>query len=304
VLSVPLLGQAAGSGSLAECVQYGDGGSQWGPVEIASVILGNEPSVQVPVQVIDSTFATRPAACANADQSPSNAGFNGILGVGLFAQDCGVARRQSASIGIYYSCSGSVCIGTSVPIADQVQNPVSLLPQDNNGVIVQLPSISLGGAPSVAGHLLFGIGTRSNNVPSGAKTYVVDAAGELSTTLDGASYASFIDTGSNGLFFPIPSATLLPSCVSPDSSWFCPTSTVTLSATNTGFNSASDTFPFEIGNFVSLITSSNNVFVEIGGNAVPAGEFDWGLPFHFGRSVYVGLEGRASTLGQGPYFAY
>ena len=89
-LTVPLTPENSGnSGSFAECVQYADGSSDWGPIQIASVILGNEPAVQVPIQVIDSTFGIVPIACQNADQSPADAGFNGILGVGLFAQDCG-----------------------------------------------------------------------------------------------------------------------------------------------------------------------------------------------------------------------
>ena len=45
VLNVSLVQATSGSGSLAECVQFGDGSSDWGPVQIASVILGNEPAV-------------------------------------------------------------------------------------------------------------------------------------------------------------------------------------------------------------------------------------------------------------------
>lgn len=59
---------------------------------------------------------------------------------------------------------------------------------------------------------------------------------------------------------------------------------------------------FQIGNFVSLFRSPSNVFAEIGGD-FPGG-FDWGLPFHFGRKVYIGIEGRDSSLGSGPYVAY
>jgi len=303
VLNVSLAQVTSGSGSLAECIQYGDGSSDWGPVQIASVILGNEPAIQVPIQVIDSTFGIVPIACQNADKSPTDAGFNGTLGVGFFAQDCGSGCSNSSDNGMYYTCSGSRCSGTAVALSSQVQNPVALLPQDNNGVIVQLPSVPQGGLPSVNGYLVLGIGTQSNNAPSGVMTYAADQNGEFTTNFKGISYSSYIDSGSNGLFFPSPSGSLLPNCPSPNSHWFCPSSTMSLSATNTGASgSPSGVVSFQLGNFDMLTASSNNVFAEIGGHG--ASEFDWGLPFYFGRNIYMGLDGRESSLGSGPYWAY
>ena len=300
-LNVSLSQVTGGSGSIAECVQFGDGSTDWGPVQIASVILGNEPAVQVPIQVIDSTFGTLPALCRNADRTPPAAGFNGILGVGLFIQDCGLACANSARNGMYYSCNQSICGGASVPLSSQVQNPVALLPQDNNGLIVQLPTVPTGGMPSVDGSLVLGIGTQSNNEPSGVTTYPANQVGEIITFFNGKIFSSFIDSGSNGLFFP--SSGLLLNCPSPDSAWFCPSSTISLSASNArAFGSPSGVVSFQIGNFGSLVNSSNNVFADIGGNGV--GEFDWGLPFFFGRDVYYGFEGSTSSLGIGPYFAY
>ena len=302
-LNVFLPQVAGGSGSLAECMQFGDGSSEWGPVLMAGVILGNEPATQVPIQVIDSTFGSLPRACRNADLTSADGGFNGILGVGLFIQDCGSECANTTGNGMYYTCSGSQCSRTAVALSSQVQNPVALLPKDNNGVIVQLPSVPPGGVTSVSGSLVLGIGTQSNNIPFGVQTYPVDQLGEFIANFNGIPYGSFIDTGSNGLFFPSPSASVLLQCRAPNSDWFCPTTTISLSAINMGASgSPNGAVSFQIGNYASLISSSGNVFSDIGGEQT--GEFDWGLPFHFGRDIFVGFEGSSSSLGNGPYWAY
>ncbi len=49
-----------GSSTLAECVTYGDNSSQWGPVAYATVQMGNEAFVKVPILVIDSTYQSPP----------------------------------------------------------------------------------------------------------------------------------------------------------------------------------------------------------------------------------------------------
>ena len=303
-LTVPLTQVASNSGSLAECVQFGDGSSLWGPVQTADVILGGEPSVQTSIQVINAGFGSPPTACRNADTSPSVAGYNGILGVGLFTHDCGSACGNRSNNGMYYSCSGTSCSGSTVALASQVRNPVALLPEDNNGVIVQLPAVASGGSASVSGSLILGIGTRSNNIPSGVTTYPANQYAEFTTTLNGTTYSSsFIDTGSNGLFFPSPSLTLLPECGSSYSGWFCPAATTSLTATTTGYTgSTSGEISFRIANAINLFSSSNNVLPELGGSM--SGGFDWGLPFFLGRSVYVGIDGTSSSLGSGPYWAY
>ena len=298
----------SGTKQVAECVQFGDGSSDWGQVEMASVVLGGEPAVSVPIQVIDSTFGSLPSGCSNADQGPADAGFNGILGVGLFGEDCGDTCATASDNGMYYGCTGSTCAGQAVAGANQVSNPVALLPQDNNGVVVALPAVPLGGVPYVDGYLMLGIGTQSNNIPSGAKAYLADpSSGEFTTSYNGKPYQSFLDTGSNAYYFTAASG--ISTCGTYDgedlSEWYCPQSTENLSATNIAYGSTSGVaVSFQLGSFLSLATSSNSVFVELGGTG-DGSEFDWGLPFYFGRNVYVGFEGMAASgLGIGPYWAY
>jgi len=146
--------------------------------------------------------------------------------------------------------------------------------------------------------------------------YDADVVGEIRTVLNGKLNGTIVDSGSNGLFFTPPSSGQLPICPS-NSPWFCPdpASTVTLSATNTGASGpSSNDVLFQIGNFSILAnsaTTTSRVFSNIGGFIPIANLFDWGLPFYFGRNIYVGIEGRTSKLNTGafagftgPYFAY
>jgi hypothetical protein len=301
--SLPLA--AAGTGTLAECVQYLDGTSDWGPVATADVLLGGEPTIRIPVHVIDATFATVPATCTAPEPSAAVAGFNGILGVGLFAEDCGAGCAGSAANGVYFSCGGGVCRGTTVPVSDQVPNPVARLPVDNNGVIVVLPSVQLGGERTVSGSLILGIDTQSNNASTGVTAYAADpSTGEIRTSFGGSTGAGFFDTGSNGLFFA-PSSSGLTACTGSYAGWYCPAQTASLSATNAGtLGSPSGPVTFAIGNAASLLGTANNVFSDLGGSSPQGSAFDFGLPFFFGQSLFGGIEGTSSNLGTGPYVAY
>jgi len=313
VLTVSLTQVTSGSGSLADCIQYADGSADWRPVQTADVILGNEPAVTIPIHVIDSNFGTVPSSCGTPDTSPSAAGFNGLLGIGLFAEDCGSTCASVANNGMYYSCSGSGCSQTKVPLSNEVQNPVSLLPLDNNGVMMRLPAVALGGATSIQGYLFLGIDTRSNNTSSGVTIYPADSTyGEFITVFPatgGNTYSSsFIDTGSNGLFFDAGSVSTLTTCISGNAKgWYCPSSTLSLSATTEGYlGTPSGGVSFQIGDASTLYNSSYNVFSELGApyDADASGYFDWGLPFFMGRDVYVGIEEKTSSLGTGPYWTY
>lgn len=304
VTDIPLTPVASGAGTLANCAQYADGTADWGSVQIADIILGNEPAVTVPIHIIDSIFGTTygqiQSLCGTPDTTPEAAGYNGILGVGLFKEDCGSVCVIYPSNGMYYSCSNSTCTATVVPISEQIQNPVSRLPVDNNGVIVLLPSVSLGGATSVDGNLILGIGTQSNNTTAGVTAYPADPSyGEFITVFNNETYNdSFIDSGSNGLLFNKSSVSDLTIC----DDWYCPSSTLSLSATTEGYTGfPSSLISFRIGNATTLFGSSNNVFIELGGTDK---SFIWGLPFFLGRSIYVGFEGKTSSLGTGPYWAY
>lgn len=72
----------------------------------------------------------------------------------------------------------------------------------------------------------------------------------------------------------------------------------------------SSTVTFGIANALTLFDSSNTAFNNLGGPnpANPtlgfAGGFDYGLPFFFGRNVYVAIENQSTPAGEGPFWAY
>jgi hypothetical protein len=156
----------------------------------------------------------------------------------------------------------------------------------------------------LSGSLIFGIGTQSDNSLGSAQVFTLDNSGNFTTTFKGTPYSSsFIDSGSNGYFFLNSSTTGIPTCPNPNSGFYCPSSPVNLSATNTGANGSSNTVNFTIDNANTLFSNAgDNVFPTLGGPN--SGAFDWGLPFFFGRKVYTAIEGRTTPGGPGPYWAY
>ncbi len=308
VLTVPLTQVQVGGHDLATCVTYLDGSSEWGPVQLADVVLANEPGVTIPIELIDSTYATAPSACGRPETGPSGL-FNGVLGLGVFKEDCGdTCVRGIPATPIYFSCAGS-CTPTQVPLASQLQNPAASLPQDNNGVIVVLPSGPTTGTTSLEGHLVLGIGTRSNNAPGSATVIPLDTAGNFLTKISSTSMPdSFVDTGSNAYYLSPPGGVSLPECQK-STGWYCPASTLSLTASNEPSAQAvrGVATPFQIANFEQLVggaPQSYGVFSNVAGTSPAGSGFDWGLPFFMGRTVYLGTDGTTSPLGTGPYLAY
>ena len=299
----------SGGNAIGECTIFVSS-ETWGPVETADITMAGEKASSQSVQVIgggSGSVGTPPTSCSN--QGPvfdtlGGLGANGILGIGNLIQDCpGCAPGTTSNPGFYYSCS-SICNVTTLALASQVSNPVAAFAKDNNGVIVQLPAAA-GPQASLSGSLIFGIGTESNNGLGSVTVYNLDPnTGNFNTTLNGGATftdAAFLDTGSNGIYFPDSS---LPVCTGNFSSWYCPTSTQTFMATNQAFPAgATTTINFSVDNAQTLLSNQNDAVAPTlaGPNS---GAFDWGLPFFYGRNVYVAIEGASTPGGSGPYVAY
>jgi hypothetical protein len=301
---------------LLNCAQFVDLSFAWGPVVKVDVVLGGKTAASVPIQVIaDPSFNSLAATCSSgtAITNATILGANGILGIGLFKEDCGERCNNIVNNGSYYTCTTTSCTGAkTTSLGQQVQNPVPRFLTDNNGVLIDLPTANSHGAPSLSGSLIFGIDTQSNNRWTSGAVLTTNSVGYVTTLLAGQNLPnnftnSFIDSGSNGLFFD---STTITKCGPSGAGFYCPTPPVNLSATLVGANgAASPEILFSIDKATDLfIGGVNHVLPTLAGDIgdIPGhpSTFDWGLPFFYGRRVFFGIEGQASTLGTGPFYAF
>jgi hypothetical protein len=338
VSSIALTQSQIGADALVECYPFVDS-YMWGPVATADIKISGETASSAPVMLIDDSttpsFAV-PTSCSSyggTSMPPANTladlGAYGILGIGSTPQDCGTYCAQAAStqvdssgdfVGLYYDCSSSAsCTGTAATVTAQVPNAVTRFTTDNNGTVISMPAVGSGGSATLTGALYFGIGTQTNNtMPSTATVMTLDATYEQFITTTYKTVAgqtttnteSYIDSGSNGFFFVDSGIPTCPNTTSDPygSDWFCPSSTLSLSATNLGANGNTSTASFSVANANTLFTTGDTALSNLGGPGT-TGTFDWGLPFFYGRAVYNGIQGSsaANTSGTsfaGPFVAY
>jgi len=296
-----------GNGNLLdECVQFADGYS-WGTVRTADLIIGSGTVAATPIHVLgDAEAPPVPASCITGpDENTVQAfGANAILGIGNFLTDCGMACETSAIAGTYYACSSNAgCQSIAVPVTQQLQNPVSLFAADNNGVVLSLPSVTAPGT-AVNGTLIFGIETQSNNALGNAQIYTLDPNyATLSTLYQGTQFgSSFLDAGSDGYFF---TDATIPTCTD-GPAFYCPASTVMLNATIQGTNGVMAAIAFAVDNadvdFATNAVALPNLAGPTSGTATDS--FDWGLPFFYGRSVYVAFEAGSPAGVTGPWVGF
>ena len=321
-LPQPLTENLAGNppaNPMFECYQFADG-YIWGSVRNADVQIADGAASNVPIHLIgDPNAPAVPSDCASGP--PENTveafGANGVLGVNVFREDCGTGCSTVVVPAAYYGCpAGGSCdttvgtntvpLGVKISVALQVANPIYYFATNNNGVAIELPTLTSVGQLAARGSLILGIDTQSDNQLGTATFMTVDPVfGYFSTDYAGSSLpSSFIDSGSNGLFFG-QATTALPACVK-NPGFYCPSSAVTLSATNHSHTGVTSTVQFNVANADTLTKASPSfsAFNNVAGSNPIAASFDWGLPFFYGRRVYFGFEGRSSSAGSGPFNAY
>lgn len=269
---------------------------------------------------------------------------NGILGVQFFNSDCGAACAATPpSNTVYYTCKtpsdATTCTAINVPTTNQVPNPVTQFAinsqggQDTNGVEIQMPPVTNNtGDATSTGTLYFGVGTQTNNALGSATILPVTSNGLLPTLFNGDLLCnSVIDSGTSNLYFPQGTQgtgnntfTTPPLCT--NSTFYCPATgkfpsfPATIEGTD---GTQAPVVSFKVANPITDLPNSptatafNDVASSIGTvfnsidsscNAVNAtkGSFIWGMPFFYGRSVFVvfdqaAVSGISST---GPFVAF
>jgi hypothetical protein len=72
-----------------------------------------------------------------------------------------------------------------------------------------------------------------------------------------------------------------------------------------GQNGSNKSVNFVVDNAQGLFASPLKAALpSLAGALGDASSFDWGLPFFYGRRVFMGFEGQATPLGNGPFYAF
>jgi hypothetical protein len=312
--SITLDGETDSSGDVVEeCMSF-NGGQTWGPVARVDLSIAGETASDLPMQVMDDTGAGAPppGSCgANGTLINGVAGFqaNGVLGIGVFVQDCGqLCVAAAAPLPIYYGCPASgACAAENVALALQIENPVALFAADNNGIIVDLPALaSANGDVAVNGTLMFGIATQADNaLPAALTVLTTDANGDFTAAYNGAKTAlpALVDSGTDSYAFDDPT---IPVCgTGAFVGYYCPTvAPQSAFAVNTGAgaNPATNTVDFAIAD-PNTFVSGASAFIDLAGGGGST-TFTWGMPFFYGRKVYVAIDERKAGAYTGPFYAY
>lgn len=322
---------------ISECVQLPDQTYLWGSVVAADVRIGGEVARLLPIHALTPSSGPAVPSSCNDDGTRADAGTqqglraNGILGVGYQSQDCGYfcdptitppppdppivspVVIQPPSVA-YFGCPAGSCTKTTVSYVHQVTNPIALFSKDNNGVVLGFPALT-GSSTTLDGLMTFGIGTQINNQLGNATVFTLSSNGTFTSNLapTGQSLtSSVINSRFDAFYFPDDS---IPVC-SGGNSFFCPPGAMPVTSLQVGANGAQATINFSVANADTLFSSNPGAaaFSNLAGSNgsgsclgdVGACQFEWGLPFFYGRTVFTAISGQAVPKGAptAPWFAY
>jgi Protein of unknown function (DUF3443) len=277
----------ANGNTIGECAW-----NYWGYMHTADVKIGGLTASRVPIQVIETTDPNATKLCgADGDYNPKT--YDGIIGVSPSLVD--------TMLWGYYSCKAGNCQNITIDTSLGVGNVVGMFPTDNNGCVVQLPSIPSTGEKAVTGKLIFGIGTRANNQPpKDLLPIALDATwGQFKVESQGKVYESAFDSGTWSYNVPFLTKDLCPN----DTVRLCPSAPVELPVDilNPAGNVAYLT-SIEIADY-NKYPAGNMAFDNLGTAWPGSTQLMLGIPYFFGRSIYYAYDQRhiSSGLAKGPW---
>jgi hypothetical protein len=322
VLSKLPVSQTSGKDT-TECYIYADG-YVFGTVRNADFTIGGETVKSMPFHAIgDKSVGAVPKSCSSAcgtsckeEDTVSTFGGNGIIGVAPYGPDCTNCTSASTQENpLYYTCNGTTCTAAGVPQASQLSNPISLFATDNNGMVLSFPATTGDSQASLTGSMTFGIGTQTNNaMPTGLQIYPnADIDSEDYLDIPGSSAAgkactqgAYFDSGTNFVYFDDSALTACANS-SDGAGLYCPSGStdVSVPCTNTDGSGTKNAFNFKVGNATTIFdnaASTDSVFPTLVGAG--QGSCAWGLPFFYGKNMFVGIEGQTVTGQTTPFEAY
>lgn len=277
--------------SLRECLPFGTS-RLWGRVVRLDVMLGREPPIRsLPVQIVESIPEFPPSSpCDGKGRAMSDKSLSGIDGV------LGVSPAESDG-GYYFACAGQKCRPAFPSLQESVSNPVLHEKIDNNGIVLTFPSLPRKGARSVSGEMLLGIDTSPDNrLPPGVRFFPLERNVFFHATLEKSPRILYgrLDTGTNALVVP---TLKLPRCPPPLNRLACPTKETSTSVALIEKGGNSHLFSILAGNAAARLSGSRSVFDDIlyMPPESPFSPFILGMPFFFGKTIYLLYPGSSIT---------
>lgn len=280
-------------GELRQCAGFGSGYALGRVVKVGLKMAGASAR-DLPIQVIETSASAAPNDCASTGSAQFTAkeqvGGNAILGIGPLATDSGAGLRVR-----YYVRNGNQnTLVSQVPSDLAVANPIGRLDQHANGAVLDFPAAEANGNATLSGSLILGLNTAANNATTGVNFLRVNDSARLWATVGGTRYPGLIDSGSNYYHFPY---RILAPCA--NTIFFCPpvAQRVPITLQDTG-QTMSLAREFTIDDYNRY--GANAAQPGLAGYESGATEMILGLPFFYGRKIYVSIQGKGTASVPAP----
>ncbi|AUR51638.1 DUF3443 family protein [Aquella oligotrophica] len=298
-LNLPAITQNGTGLPISVCNLYGSGYA-FATANYADVYIAGEKAGNIPVQIINDSADQSgvPASCSNEGQQVifSDTGARGIIGINPIVN---IANDSNTD----YVCNNGNCtpITEGIPVQYLNVNPVGYFANDNNGEIISLPAATANGNTNLIGTLTFGLNTESNNaIPGSVNSILGDPnnfIGKFTVTAQGVTYDSMFDSGTNHwLFYD----TAIPTC-QPDNLVYCPAAATQWQSIASSYNGSGT--PIAISADIASPTGYSSI-MPFWGIQSSLGSGLYGLPFYYGKTVYLGFIGSQTSMGAGPTWGF